>query len=73
MLSSRKLFEGVARIERQAYETLTALVQSRPTRVLTAGGAANQRVWQRIRSRSSVSPSPVPNGTRRRSERPVLH
>lgn len=45
------LFEGVARIERQAYETLTALGADRPTRVLTAGGGAANQVWQRIRSR----------------------
>lgn len=45
------LFEGIARIERQAYEALAALGAVRPTRILTAGGGSANPVWQRIRSR----------------------
>lgn len=45
------LFEGMARIERRAYEILAERGAPRPTRILTAGGGAANPVWSAIRAR----------------------
>ncbi|EBA13996.1 FGGY-family carbohydrate kinase [Roseobacter sp. CCS2] len=45
------LLEGVARIERQAYDAIAARGGPRPTRLYTAGGGAQNPVWTAIRAR----------------------
>jgi sugar (pentulose or hexulose) kinase len=45
------LFEGMARIERSGYLRLQALGGPAPTRILTSGGGARNRVWTAIRAR----------------------
>lgn len=45
------LFEGMARIERDAYRRLCALGAPEPKRILTTGGGAPNRQWSGIRSR----------------------
>ena len=45
------LFEGIARIERDGYRRLSALGAAAPTRVLSTGGGASNRVWGAMRSR----------------------
>lgn len=42
--------EGVAYIERMAYDRVKDLTGQRPTRVYTAGGATRSRPWMQIRS-----------------------
>ena len=51
------LFEGIARIESLAYDTLHRLGAPSPSLVLTAGGGAVNPVWRRIRER--LLPCPV--------------
>ncbi len=46
------LLEGMARIERQAYERLQAVGAPYPTRVVSAGGGARNEPWRRIRERA---------------------
>ena len=43
------LLEGIARIEAQGYALLTRLGATPPTRILTAGGGAQNSVWTQIR------------------------
>ena len=45
------LLESIARIERQAYETIVELGGPQPKRVITAGGGASNTVWSTIRAR----------------------
>lgn len=45
------LFEGIARIERQAYMLLADNGAPWPERVITAGGGAGNAVWAQIRAR----------------------
>lgn len=45
------LLEGIARIEQQGYALLTSLGAPPLRRVLTAGGGAGNRTWQRLRHR----------------------
>lgn len=45
------LLEGIARIERQAYEAIVARGAPRPDRIVTAGGGAANPVWTAIRAR----------------------
>ncbi len=45
------LLEGIARIERLAYDRLAALGAPRPVRVLTLGGGACNPQWSRLRQR----------------------
>ncbi|MEM6714642.1 MAG: FGGY-family carbohydrate kinase [Cyanobacteria bacterium P01_C01_bin.147] len=45
------LLEGIARIEAQGYERLVELGATPPTRILTAGGGAQNPTWTRIRQR----------------------
>lgn len=45
------LFESIARIEKQAYETLDHLGAPYPVRVTTIGGGATNPVWRKIRER----------------------
>ncbi len=45
------LLEGIARIEAQGYERLVALGATPPTRILTAGGGAQNATWTTIRQR----------------------
>ena len=42
--------EGVAYIERYAYELIESLAREKVKTVFTAGGASNSKVWMRIRS-----------------------
>jgi len=51
------LLAGIARIEAQGYERLTALGATPPTRILTAGGGAQNETWTNIRQR--YLPAPV--------------
>lgn len=50
------LLEGIARIEKMGYERLQGLGSSVLRRVYTAGGGANNQVWQRIRARQLQVP-----------------
>lgn len=50
------LLEGIARIEAEAYAALVALGAPRPSRILTAGGGAQNQAWTTIRRRL-VSPT----------------
>lgn len=45
------LLEGIARIERQAYEAIIARGAPRPDRIVTAGGGGSNPVWTAIRAR----------------------
>lgn len=45
------LLEGIARIERQAYEKLAELGAVYPQEVLTVGGGAKNEIWTEMRSR----------------------
>lgn len=45
------LFEGIAQIERAGYQRLRELGAPAPTRILSCGGGAQNRVWSAIRSR----------------------
>lgn len=45
------LLEGIARIEKEAYEALVARGAPRPSRIVTAGGGASNTVWTAIRAR----------------------
>lgn len=45
------LLEGIAHIERQAYEAIVARGAPRPDRIVTAGGGASNPVWTAIRAR----------------------
>ena len=45
------LLESIARIEAQGYEQLVALGATPPTRILTAGGGAQNATWTTIRQR----------------------
>jgi D-ribulokinase len=45
------LLEGIARVERQAYEAIIARGAPRPARIITAGGGASNPVWAAIRAR----------------------
>jgi sugar (pentulose or hexulose) kinase len=46
------LLEGIAAIELKGYQLLHALGAPAPTRVLTTGGGARNRAWERIRERA---------------------
>lgn len=46
------LFEGIAAIEAAGYRRLADLGAPYPRRVLSSGGGAKNRVWQRIRARA---------------------
>ena len=46
------LFEGIAAIEAAGYHRLADLGAPYPRRVLSSGGGAKNRVWQRIRARA---------------------
>jgi sugar (pentulose or hexulose) kinase len=50
------LLEGMARIEAQGYERLIALGATPPTRILTAGGGAQNSTWTQIRQRHLPAP-----------------
>jgi sugar (pentulose or hexulose) kinase len=43
------LLEGIANIEKEAYEKLHELGASRPVRIYTAGGGSNNATWRAIR------------------------
>ncbi len=45
------LFESIARIEKQAYETLDSLGAPYPTIIKTVGGGSHNEVWTKIRER----------------------
>jgi sugar (pentulose or hexulose) kinase len=45
------ILEGIARIEAEGYRKLAALGAPRPARILSTGGGAANRGWQRIRER----------------------
>jgi len=45
------LFESIARIEKQAYETLDSLGAPYPTIIKTVGGGSHNAVWTKIRER----------------------
>jgi len=45
------LLEGIARIEKRAYDLLVQLGAAPPSRILTAGGGAANPVWTAIRAR----------------------
>ncbi|TQM89525.1 FGGY-family carbohydrate kinase [Roseinatronobacter monicus] len=45
------MLEGIARIEKRAYEVMAGMGASYPTCVSTAGGGAMNRTWTRIRTR----------------------
>jgi sugar (pentulose or hexulose) kinase len=45
------LLEGIARVERQAYEAIIVRGAPRPDRIITAGGGASNQVWTAIRAR----------------------
>lgn len=45
------LLEGIARIEKKAYEAIIARGAPRPSRIVTAGGGASNPVWTAIRAR----------------------
>ncbi|MEM1064655.1 MAG: FGGY-family carbohydrate kinase [Pseudomonadota bacterium] len=45
------MLEGIARIERRAYDVLAGHGAPRPDRIVTAGGGAGNRVWAAIRAR----------------------
>jgi sugar (pentulose or hexulose) kinase len=57
------LLEGMARIERRAYEAMAAHGATTPRRIVTAGGGAANEAWTRIRARVlglPVSAAPTP-------------
>jgi sugar (pentulose or hexulose) kinase len=54
------LLEGIASIERLAYERLAALGAPRPLRVFSVGGGARNPAWTRIRERRLGMPLVVP-------------
>ncbi len=45
------MLEGIARIEKRAYDVIEGMGGAYPTRVLTAGGGAKNRIWTGIRAR----------------------
>ncbi len=45
------LLEGLARIEAQGWEKLSSASMSKPTKIITIGGGANNPQWRKIRER----------------------
>jgi D-ribulokinase len=54
------LLEGMARIERQAYDRIAELGAGGPTRVFSIGGGARNAAWTRIRERQLGVPMAAP-------------
>ena len=57
------LLEGIARIEAQGYGLLTQLGATAPTKILTAGGGAQNVTWLTIRQRCLALPVAVAPST----------
>ncbi|NEQ43821.1 MAG: FGGY-family carbohydrate kinase [Leptolyngbya sp. SIOISBB] len=57
------LLESIARIEAQGYKRLVALGATPPTRILTAGGGAQNATWTTIRQRLLPTPVAVAEST----------
>ncbi|MCL5669676.1 MAG: FGGY-family carbohydrate kinase, partial [Gammaproteobacteria bacterium] len=57
------MLEGMARIERQAYERLAGLGAPYPVSIRSVGGGAQNEAWTKIRSRLLQVPLPNPAHT----------